>query len=359
LSASILGLGTALPEHVFSLDDAIAFSNDLICRDDREKRLLRTMFRKSTVETRRTCVHHSAAYQWIERGAPPSSSPGPTTKQRMALYAEQARPLATTASARALENAGITADEITHLITVSCTGFDAPGVDIHLFDELGLRKTTQRLHIGFMGCHGAINGLRAARGLATADPKARILVCVVELCSLHFKFQWDPELMLGNALFADGAAAMIVAHNQTDDEAIYRLRDTGSCLLDDSRETITWHIGDAGFDMSLSNRVPGLITEQLQPWLAAWLDSQGHSIEKISSWAVHPGGPKILDAVEEALGLGSESLSISRAILREYGNMSSPTVVFVLERFLQENASGPCVLLGFGPGLMAEVALLE
>ncbi len=359
MSTSILGLGTALPEHVFSLDNAISFSNDLICRDDREKRLLRTMFRKSTVETRRTCVHHSAAYEWIERGSPPSSSPGPTTKQRMALYAEQARPLATAASARALDTSGIAADAITHLVTVSCTGFDAPGVDIHLFDELGLRNTTQRLHIGFMGCHGAINGLRAARGLAAADPKARVLLCAVELCSLHFKFQWDPELMLGNALFADGAAAVIVGQTQADDEPIYKLRDTGSCLMNDSRETITWHIGNSGFDMSLSNRVPGLITEHLKPWMSAWLDSKGHSIETIKSWAVHPGGPKIVDAVEEALGLGSESLSNSRAILAEYGNMSSPTVLFVLERFLRQDASGPCVMLGFGPGLVAEAALLE
>jgi predicted naringenin-chalcone synthase len=359
VSASILGLGTALPEHTFDLDEAIEFSNDLICRDDREKRLLRTMFRKSTVATRRTCVHHRVAYEWIGRDAPPSSSPGPSTKQRMAYYAEHARPLAVTATTKALADAGIGPDEITHLVTVSCTGFDAPGVDIHLFDQLGLPATTQRLHIGFMGCHGAINGLRAVRGLAAADPKARILLCAVELCSLHFKFQWDPELMLGNALFADGAAAVVVAQNQAEDAAIYQLRDTASCLMKDSRETITWHIGDAGFDMSLSNRVPGLITEHLKPWLAGWLDSKGHSIESINSWAVHPGGPKIVDAVEESLGLGPESLTNSRAILAEFGNMSSPTVLFVLERFLQQNASGPCVMLGFGPGLMAEAALLE
>jgi len=342
-----------------SLDEAVAVSTDLICRTERETRLLRTMYRKAGVQNRHICVPHHTAYDWIGRDAPPSSTPGPTTQVRMALYAQHARPLATAASARALKDAGIAADEITHLITVSCTGFDAPGVDIHLFDELGLRSTTQRLHIGFMGCHGAINGLRAARGLAAADPKARILLCAVELCSLHFKFQWDPERMLGNALFADGAAALVVASSNDDDGAIYRLRDTGSCLLPDSREAITWYIGDSGFDMSLSNRVPGLIAEQLRPWLAAWLDSQGHSIESIKSWAVHPGGPKILDAVEEALGLGSESLSVSRAILSEYGNMSSPTVLFVLERFLRENALGPCVMLGFGPGLMAEVALLE
>jgi predicted naringenin-chalcone synthase len=277
----------------------------------------------------------------------------------MALYAEHARPLATDASTRALAAAGIAAREITHLITVSCTGFDAPGVDIHLFDQLGLRNTTQRLHIGFMGCHGAINGLRAARGLAAADPSARILLCAVELCSLHFKFQWDPERMLGNALFADGAAAIVAVQSQTGDGAIYQLQDTGSCLLEDSRETITWHVGNWGFDMSLSNRVPGLISEQLKPWLDGWLASHGQSVEAIESWAVHPGGPRILDAVDEALGFDSATLSTSRAVLVELGNMSSPTVLFILDRFLRQNAPRPCVMLGFGPGLVAEVALLE
>ncbi len=359
LSTSIIGLGTALPEHTMSLDDAVAMSTELICRDERETRLLRTMYRKARVQSRATCVPHQIAYQWIDKEAPPSSSAGPTTQERMALYAEHAQPLATTAAAQALRDAGINAGEITHLVTVSCTGFDAPGVDIHLFDQLGLPPTTQRLHIGFMGCHGAINGLRAARGLAAADPNARILLCAVELCSLHFKFQWDPELMVGNALFADGAAALVLAASQPDDGAKYRLRDTGSCLLADSRAAITWQIGDAGFDMSLSSRVPALIHEQLKPWLSAWLDAQGQTIESVASWAVHPGGPRILEAVDKALGLDAETLSMSRVVLSEHGNMSSPTVLFILDRFLRQNAPGPCLMLGFGPGLMAEVALLE
>ncbi len=359
MSTSIIGIGTALPEHTMSLDESVAMSTDLICRTDREARLLRAMYRKSRVQNRHTCVPHRIAYEWIAEDAPPSSHAGPTTQERMALYSEHARPLAAAAATRALEASGIAAEEITHLITVSCTGFDAPGVDIHLFDELGLSNTTQRLHIGFMGCHGAINGMRAARGLAAADPNARILLCAVELCSLHFKFQWDPERMLGNALFADGAAALIVSQTQSDDGAICRLRDTGSCLLADSREAITWHVGDAGFNMSLSNRVPNLICEQLEPWLSAWLVSQGQSIETIRSWAVHPGGPRILDAVGEALSLDSEELATSRTVLNEHGNMSSPTVLFILERFLRQDSSQPCVMLGFGPGLMAEVALLD
>ncbi len=334
-------------------------STELVCRTERETRLLRTMYRKAKVQNRHTCVPHRVAFQWIGEGAAPSSSAGPSTQERMALYAEHARPLATTAASRALAAAGVAASEITHLITISCTGFDAPGVDIHLFDQLGLPNTTQRLHIGFMGCHGAINGLRAARGLAAADPEARILVCAVELCSLHFKSQWDPERMLGNALFADGAAALVVAPGTDGDQAICQLRDTGSCLLEDSREAITWRIGNSGFDMSLSNRVPDLIGDQLKPWLASWLDRRGHSLESITSWAVHPGGPRILASVEETLGFEPAVLATSRAVLNELGNMSSPTVLFILERFLRQPNPQPCLMLGFGPGLVAEVALLE
>lgn len=359
LHTSILGLGTALPEHTMSMDEAIAMSTDLICRDQRETRLLSTMHRKARVQNRHTCVPHRIAYNWIGEGAQPSSSAGPTTQERMALYSQHARPLATAASTAALAAAGISADEITHLVTVSCTGFDAPGVDVHLFDQLGLRNTTQRLHIGFMGCHGAINGLRAARGLAAADPAARILVCAVELCSLHFKFQWDPERILGNVLFADGAAALVVAADRAEDGALCRLRDTGSCLLADSRDAITWNVGDSGFDMTLSNRVPGLIGEHLRPFIATWLASLGHSIDAIGSWAVHPGGPRILEAVEEALGLDPAALATSRAVLSELGNMSSPTMLFILDRLLRNNAPRPCVMLGFGPGLAAEVALME
>ncbi len=355
----LIGIGTALPAHTMSLDEAVAMSTDLICRTPRETRLLRTMYRRARVSRRHTCVPHQIAYQWFGEDALPSESAGPSTLERMALYAEHARPLATEASRRALQDAGLAGDEITHLITVSCTGFDAPGVDIHLFEQLGLRDTTQRLHVGFMGCHGMINGLRAARGIVAADPQAKVLLCAVELCSLHFKFQWDPERMLGNALFADGAAAMVAVAPSSAAMPGCRLQDTGSCLVADSREAITWHVGDAGFDMSLSNRVPGLIEEHLHAWLSAWLAARGLSIGAVRHWAVHPGGPRILDAVADALRLGPDGLTTSREVLDELGNMSSPTVVFVLKRFLRRQASGPCVMLGFGPGLMAEAALLD
>ncbi|GAB5401773.1 MAG: type III polyketide synthase [Aureliella sp.] len=358
MAASIIGVGTALPSHTMTQQQALAMSTDLICRDEREARLLRAMYRKSKVEQRRTCVPYTIAYEWIDREAPPSSSPGPTTRERMELYAEHSRPLAVQAARQALEEADIDPTEITHLVTVSCTGFDAPGVDIHLFDELGLAPSVQRLNIGFMGCHGAVNGLRAAQGLAAADPTAKILLVAVELCSLHFKFQWDPKRMMGNALFADGAASLILEGNGSG-KPICSLADTASYLVGNSREAITWEVGDFGFDMSLDSAVPQLISEHLRPWLNQWLAERGHSLESIQSWVVHPGGPKILDAVEEALGLGKDDLDNSRAILAEHGNMSSPTILFVLKRFLEQQSTGPYLALGFGPGLMAEMALFE
>src|SRR5205807_1380827 len=142
--------------------------------------------------------------------------------------------------------------EITHIITVTCTGFEAPGTDVALLAGLGLRPTTQRLQIGFMGCHGAINGLRAAQAITAADARARVLLCAVELCSLHYRFNWEPERLVANALFADGAAA-IVAGGEVDSPQgePWRLKATGSCLIPNSQDAMSWRIGDHGFEMTL------------------------------------------------------------------------------------------------------------
>ena len=226
MSSSILGIGTAVPEHTMGQDEALAMSTELICRSPRESRLLRMMFRKAGVQNRHTCVPHRIAYQWVGNGngiVTASASPGPTTFERMQLYATHAAPLAMQASGDALSAAGVSANEITHLITVSCTGFDAPGVDIALIEQLGLPSTVQRVNVGFMGCHGAINGLRTALAFTDRDPVARVLLCAVELCSLHYHFRWDAERILGNALFADGAGALVTGQTTAGDRALCHL----------------------------------------------------------------------------------------------------------------------------------------
>jgi predicted naringenin-chalcone synthase len=205
-----------------------------------------------------------------------------------------------------------------------------------------------------------MNGLRVANAFTTADPAARVLLCAVELCSLHYYYGNAADKLIANAIFADGAAA-VVGTATGDREAAgrrgWRLVASGSCLIPESDADMGWVVGDHGFEMTLSRRVPGLIARHLGPWLSAWLGDNGLSLDAVKSWAVHPGGPKILTAAEEGLGLPPEALAASRAVYAEYGNMSSPTVLFILDRLRRQNAPRPCVALGFGPGLVAEAAL--
>ena len=268
MSFSILGLGTAVPAHAMSQAEAAELARQVICQTDEQARLLTALYRRAGVANRFTVLPHRIALQWLPNADETATGAddtemaktlGPTTGERMQFFAEHAAELAQQAARRALDEAGVDRRRITHLVTVCCTGFAAPGVDIDLMRELELRPTTQRIHVGFMGCHGAINGLRAAHAITTADPAARVLLCAVELCSLHYRFQWDPERIVANALFADGAAA-IVAGGEAAPAGGWGVAATGSCLLPDSQDAMTWRIGDHGFEMTLSARVPDFFT---------------------------------------------------------------------------------------------------
>jgi alkylresorcinol/alkylpyrone synthase len=357
------GIGTAVPAHTMSQSEATSLAHQVICRSEQEQRLLSVLYRKAGVENRYTALPHQIALQWLPEpcGEPNASvgstSWGPTTRQRMQFFAEQAPALALEAAQKGLSEAETDPRAITHLITVSCTGFNAPGVDKALISGLGLKATTQRIQVGFMGCHGAINGLRVAEAITAGNPSAQVLLCAVELCSLHYRFQWDPERIVANALFGDGAAAVVGSGTPDPESTEWNLRATGSCLIPQSEDSMSWNIGDHGFEMSLNSRVPDLIERHLHPWLSEWLSSQGTSIDGVRSWAVHPGGPKILQAAEASLGLPPEATEVSREILRQHGNMSSPTVLFIVKRLQALNSPRPCVALGFGPGMFAEAAL--
>lgn len=371
MGLQILGLATALPDHAMSQASAADFAFRTCCQTDEQARILKVIYRKAGVANRYTVLPHAYTTNFVqeasEGGLAVAVGHGPTTADRMQLYEEHAAPLALNAAAAALDRAATSPRQITHLVTVSCTGFYAPGIDVELIQRLGLPATVERIHVGFMGCHGAINGLRTARGLAAADPAARVLLVAVELCSLHYRFQWDPEHFMGNALFADGAAA-IVCGNVADEDAAssaapaagdqpLRVAATGSCVLPDSGEAIGWKIGDHGFEMTLSAKVPDIIKAGLRPWLDDWLARSGLSVAQVGSWAVHPGGPRILSAVEDSLQMGPV-VGVSREVLSELGNMSSPTVLFIVDRLLRRAAPRPYVMLAFGPGLTAEAALL-
>lgn len=241
--------------------------------------------------------------------------------------------------------------------------FRAPGIDIELIDQLKLPITTERVQVGFMGCHGAINGLRAASGLVAANPAANVLMCSVELCSLHYQYGYDPDRIVSGALFADGAAGLVLNLGSSSASSVPSplgtVAATGSSLVPDSRDAMTWKIGNHGFEMTLSAKVPALIEEHLTTFLEPWLAKQGESLDSIAGWAVHPGGSRILSAVETSLQLDGETLSVSRGVLSEHGNMSSATMLFILQRFAAIGKPKPWLMLGFGPGLEIEVALIR
>lgn len=351
MSLAILGIGTASPPYSIGQEEAAELAKGLCCRTEKEADWLGALYRRTQIRTRR------AVLPSLFVGKTSELDRGPTTRERMERYAEEATPLALEAAHRALIEADLDAKKITHVITVSCTGFRAPGFDVALIKNLALSGKAARTHVGFMGCHGALNGLRIARALAESEPHARILLCAVELCSLHFFYGWDPEKVVANGIFSDGAAALVMGRGRLNSRDTWQMRASGAFLFPDSEEAMSWQIGDHGFEMTLSPRVPELIQEHLCPWLSDWLLENSLTLRDIRSWAVHPGGPRILDAVESALGLGRSETAVSREILSEYGNMSSPTLLFILERLRREKALRPVVALGLGPGLQAETAL--
>ncbi|MCS6866237.1 MAG: type III polyketide synthase [Gemmataceae bacterium] len=367
MSFVIDGLGTAHPPDAVTSAEGLALARVLAGPDVRTSAWLGPIYANSGVQQRFQVVG-GAAKQDILAGTTFSGSPflptpandgvGPTTAQRMRLYEQHAAPLAVQAVAAALREARVSPDALTHLVTVSCTGFAAPGMDYAIITQLGLKPTVARTHVGFMGCHGALNGLRVAHAFASANPQARVVVCAVELCSLHYYYGNAADKLIANALFADGAAAVVgQADPSPSPAATWRLRASGSCVIPDSHADMGWTIGDHGFEMTLSRRVPGLIAKHLRPWLDEWLRDFGFSLHDVKSWCLHPGGPKILAAVEETLGLSPDQVAPSREVFAAYGNMSSPTVLFILQRLRATQAPRPCVALGFGPGLVAEAAL--
>ena len=268
----------------------------------------------------------------------------PSTAVRMAVYAREAPELALEAIAQLGPLEGIT-----HVVVASCTGFTAPGLDQVLARRLGLAATVERVVIGFMGCYAGVTALRTAGHIVRSDPSARVLVVAVELCTLHLQPTDRLERLLAMAQFADGAAAALV----TAEGSGLALGESLSLTLEDSHDLITWTIGDTGFAMELSGAVPGRLVEALGRSEVAQAVTDGTSPDTIEAWAVHPGGRSIVDAVERGLALAPDRLAASRGVLADYGNMSSATVMFVLQRLMGERPESG-LALAFGPGLAME-----
>jgi predicted naringenin-chalcone synthase len=344
--------GTAVPDHDIHAA-FVAFARTLL-KDERSRTVFARMAERSGIQHRyASLAPGDIAAGEVDAGGFYRRGAFPGTAARMALYAAQSVPLAL----RALQGLDIAAERrrVTHLIVASCTGFTAPGLDIVLSDRLGLRADVQRTMIGFMGCSAAVPALRAARDAVLADPHARVLVVNLELCSLHLQETQDIETVLSFLLFGDGCATCLV----TAEPHGIALGDFRSAVIPDSQGLITWNIGDQGFRMFLSGRVPGRIASALR----AELDRpdacgllRGEGTQAVDLWAVHAGGRTVLDAVEIGLSLPPQALRHARSVLADHGNMSSATVMFVLSRMLSEprQSEGNGLAMAFGPGMVAE-----
>jgi alkylresorcinol/alkylpyrone synthase len=344
MNARIQSLGSAVPEHVYKqaeiVDEFFALRGDW-------RPAYTEVFRASGVERRAAVVD---VHQFYAKAR--------TTADRMEAFSPAARRLGAAAARRALDRAGPgAAAAVDELIAVSCTGHAGPGLDVHLATDLGLRPDLGRLMIGHMGCYAALPALRTAAAVASAGSR-RVLVACVELCSLHLQPIASREDAVTSSLFADGAAAALVGP----DGPGLGIVAARTATLPASEGRMGWSVGDQGFRMTLSPRVPALVERSLAALVHGLLDGQGLAVGDVAHWAVHPGGPEILERVQRRLGLSDGQLARSWEVLADGGNRSSATVLFILDALVASGELCPgewVVMLAFGTGLTMEALLLR
>lgn len=339
-------VGTAVPAH----DVHHAFIDWARERVEvRARKLFERMAARSGIAHRWSVLPAAAmGASPIEHGGFYHGDPFPGTAARMEVYAATAPDLALQAIARLGDRAELAG--ITHIVVASCTGFVAPGIDQIIARRLGLTPSVERLLVGFMGCYAAVAALRSARHVVRSDPQARVLVVCVELCTLHLQSTDQIEPLLAMLQFGDGAAAALV----TADPQGFAIDQPFATTLPESHDLIRWNITDTGFVMHLSGEVPNRIAHALADRAVAEAATGGRAPAELDGWAVHAGGRSILDAVQNAFQLAPDALDVSRRVLADYGNMSSATLMFVLEKLLDGPRVTQGLALAFGPGLAAE-----
>ncbi len=360
MATNILSIGTALPAARLEQSE----TRDLFASqpgiDRLSARLIGAAFDQSSISNRYSVIGSADGLSTTFADAQ-GRILSPTTGERNAVYRREAPPLFAAAGRDALERSGYGADTVTHLITASCTGFFAPGPDYLLVKELGIAPTVERYHIGFMGCAAAFPALRAATRICKAQPGSVVLVACAELCSIHIRSSHDPEQIVASAVFGDGAAAAIVSSAPPKaDGPVLEVGDFTTSITSEGEQDMDWTIGDQGFEMRLTAEVPRIIGREIAGVVELMLSAGSDPLTDVDGWAVHPGGRSVLDRVQSGLGLLDEAMNHSRAVLRDYGNMSSATILFILQRILNDESLGTDARVAglcFGPGLTVETAI--
>ena len=358
--SKIISIGTALPEYRHEQEKIFEFMSRVYAINETEKRKLKFLYKYSGIKNRYSVLNDYSlpASEWNFFIPTENLEPFPSIEKRMKSFREHAAPLSLKAINNCLND--FPDQHITHLITVSCTGMSAPGLDLELMELLNLPATTWRTSVNFMGCYAAIHALKLADIICRSDKKANVLIVCVELCSLHFQKKYDADNISSGILFGDGAAAVLVSGNN--ETAGMKIEHFYSSVSLKNKQEMVWEMSSTGFLLTLSGYIPELIEEDFGGFVNEALNGTGLRKEDITHWCIHPGGKKILEAVHNSLQFTNGQLQDCYDVLNDYGNMSSPTVLFVLKRIQQAlNSQQRNNIFGaaFGPGLTLESFILS
>jgi predicted naringenin-chalcone synthase len=355
----ILSIGTALPSFRHSQEEILHFMQLVFDLDLASQRKLKYLYKNSGISTRYSVIpdYGRPMSEWKFFPAGESLEPFPSLESRMNQYNRFAAALSVDAIRNCLSHTRTKPEDLTHLITVSCTGMSAPGLDLQVMDLMELSRSINRSSINFMGCYAALHGLKQAAAICKSDPEARVMVVCTELCTLHFQKTPTIDNITASMLFADGSAAVLIANDES--EKGVEVKGFYSEVIPKGKKDMSWELSSSGFLMTLSGYVPELIETDFGPLLERALMKYSLRHEDIDAWCIHPGGKRILQAVEKSLNLESTALEAGYGVLDKYGNLSSPSVLFVLKSMLDRGAQGNILTAAFGPGLTMETCWLE
>ena len=361
--SKIVSIGTAVPSNRHEQKNILSFMQHVYALNEVDKRKLKFLYNQSGIDTRYSVIpdYGLPTAEWSFYPASENLEPFPDLELRMTWFNKTAPALSVSAIENCL-NSKLDKDEITHLITVTCTGMSAPGLDLQVMEAMDLSPRIFRTSVNFMGCYAAIHAMKLADAFCIADKNAKVLIVCTELCTLHFQQQNSMDNIASSLLFGDGSAAMLVTHDDGKQEGLH-INKFYSEVAFSGKKDMSWEISSTGFLMTLSGYVPDLIERDFNSLLEHALENASMNKADITHWCIHPGGKKILTSIQKSIDISEDTLHHSYQILRDYGNMSSPTILFVLQQImkeLQEEKRKRANIFGaaFGPGLTMETFVL-
>lgn len=362
MSVYLNSIATTVPSHSYKQDFLRERMKEYVGNNRATKSIIHRIYSNSGIEKRHSVIHdfhqNGHARFFFQKDGTLSE---PSTGSRNNVYSEHAKKIFVEVGRKLLdENESIAKEDITHVITVSCTGFFAPEPAYEVVKKLKLHPSTQRFHLGFMGCFAAFPALKMAESFIHSDPDAKVMIICLELCSIHFQNSGATDDLISASVFGDGASGALVSSDRPDAGG-YRLEQFATAIAEESEEDMAWTIGDTGFDMVLSTYVPDIIQSNLRKAVEPLFKTYSAELTDIQNWAIHPGGRAILDKIENNFNLQSAQLKSSRTVLSKYGNMSSATIFFVLKHLLEGKSHKEkeelTLAMAFGPGLTIESGL--